>query len=159
MFESRAEADPLEQRTRLLPCFTDRCTAHEQRQCDVFECGKLGQQVVELIDEAEGLIAQRAARGVGQLIEPSPGDGHLATRRQVESAEQLQQRRLAGTGCTDDGDPLARRHHEIDPAQHLEPRVTLPKDFRQAARCEHGTGTRRGPGERTGGRSLRGSVC
>ena len=79
----------------------------QHRQHHVLERGEFGQQVVELVDEAERAVAQRAARGVRQRAHLLAGDVDLARGRRVEAAEQVQQRALAGAGRAEDRDGLA----------------------------------------------------
>jgi hypothetical protein len=51
-----------------------RCAPDRQRQRDVVERGELGQQMMELVDEAEPLVAQLAALGLAEprdVLRPS----------------------------------------------------------------------------------------
>ena len=77
-----------------------------QRHRDVVEGTEFGQQVVELVDEAEMPIApppllRRAHRG-----EVAPHQIDAAGARRFEPAEQVQQRALARTRRADDGHPV-----------------------------------------------------
>ena len=65
--------------------------------------------MMELVDEAEGAVAQAAARGVGQLAHGLAGHEHLARRGHIQPAQQVQQGALAGAGGADDGHGLAAR--------------------------------------------------
>ena len=66
--------------------------------------------MMELIDEPDRAIAQPAALGVAQLVHGGARDVDRAPGRQIEAAQQLQQRRLTRAGRPDDGDALARAH-------------------------------------------------
>src|SRR5206468_5746913 len=75
-------------------------------------------QMMKLIDEAERAVAHLAALRFGQRRERRALDEHFAAGWRVQSAQQVQQRTLAGAGSADDGDTLARADIEIDAHQH-----------------------------------------
>ena len=90
-----------------------------ERHRHVLERGELRQQVVELVDEAEGVVAQppcaarhRATTGRWPSSVTAPGAGT------VEAAQQVQQRALARARGADDGHRFAARHLEVDAPQH-----------------------------------------
>ena len=89
------------------------------RHEDVFEGGEFGQQVVELEDEAEGLVAQLVAAARRQVVDALAVEMDLALVGPVEDAEQVQQRALAGAGGADDAQELARMHLQVEAAQHF----------------------------------------
>ena len=76
--------------------------------------------MVELIDEAHGGVAQRAALGVAEFVHRGAGDAHRSLRRQIQPAEHLQQGGLAGSGGADDGDAFAAAHRDRGAAQDLQ---------------------------------------
>ena len=119
------QADPIEHVLRLLGRSTDPHAADKQRHRHVLERGELGQEVVELVDEAEDPVSQRRALAFADRRHRPPGDGHLATVRGVETAQTVQQGALAGTGRTDERDRLARLHHEIRALQDLDLQPSL----------------------------------
>jgi hypothetical protein len=63
--------------------------------------------MVELVDEAEALVAQPAALGVADLGQITALECDAAGGRRIEAAEQVQERALARTAGADDGDSLA----------------------------------------------------
>ena len=120
MLEPLAQAHALEQAARFGGRLLRRRAAHEQRHRDVLERRELRQQMMELIDEAERTIAQPAALRVAQRAHRLADDAHLACRRLIEAADELQQRRLARARRADDRDAIALGDGELDAAQHLD---------------------------------------
>ena len=82
-------------RGRLLSASLRIHSPHQQGHRHIFEGREFRQQMMELIDEAHRLIAQPAALGVAQLIHGGACDADRAAGRQIEAAEQLQQRGLS----------------------------------------------------------------
>ena len=82
-----------------------RPAAAEHRQLHVLGRVQRADQVVELKDEADGLGAVGVR--VGQRLEPLAADGDAALVRPVERADQVEERALAATGGTGEGDELA----------------------------------------------------
>src|SRR6202042_1140494 len=78
---------------------------------------------MELIDEAERLVAQHAALLLAQLVDVAPRHRHGAGGRRIEAPQDLQQRRLAGTGGADAGHALAGGDREA-------PALAPPPDLR-----------------------------
>ena len=118
-----AEADAVEhlrrrvaQLARAWPSQPRRVRDHLRHQ-DVFEGGEFGQQVVELEDEAEGLVAQLVALAGRQVVDASAVEADAALVGPVEGAEQVQQRALAGAGGADDAEELAGADVQVDAAQ------------------------------------------
>ncbi len=70
-------------------------TADDQRHGSVFQCGKLGQQVMKLIDEAQRGIAQFATCRLGNGKGILPPQFDVAPCRRIEPPQQVQQRALA----------------------------------------------------------------
>src|SRR5690606_33647329 len=134
------ETDPLEQYPRLALGLRGLYVAHEQWYCDVFERGEFGKQVMELVHEAERTVAKPAALDVAESRHVLARNDHLAGGRLVETAEQLQQRVLAGPGRADDSDSRAGLDREVDAAQHLERAARLVKGFHEAAGDENRSG-------------------
>src|SRR5690606_40860596 len=112
-----AETDPLEQLARGALGLRNLDAPHEERHRDVLERRELGQQMVELVDEAERTVAQPAPLDIVEARHVLAGDDDLARRRLVETAEKLQKRRLAGSRRADDRDTRAGVDREIDTAQ------------------------------------------
>ena len=63
---------------------------------------------------------------------------HLARRRHVEPAEDVEQRRLARARRTEQHDELAGEQVEVDAAQRLDGDLAHPIDLREGARDEDG---------------------
>ena len=137
MLEPLAEAHALEQAARLGGRLRRRGAAHEQRHRDVLERRELRQQMVELVDEAERAIAQPAAVRVAQRAHRLADDAHLAGRRLIETADELQQRRLARARRADDRDAIALRDGELDAAQHFDVAADVAERLDEPARLEH----------------------
>ena len=86
---------------------------------DIFPRGQAGDQIVELEHEADVAPAvggQLCLVGPGQVGVPVE---HLAARRHVEPAENVEQRRLAGARRTQQNDELAFRQFERYVAQRM----------------------------------------
>ena len=94
--------------------FLPRPAAQVQRQADVLEARQGRQQVEELEDESD-LVAPDP----GQVVVDNPAtrlavDADLAGGRVIEAADQIEQRRLAGSGRTDDRHHLASIDTKVD---------------------------------------------
>ncbi len=92
----------------------------QQRHHHVLERGELGQQVVELEDEADLPIAQVVLLLGGQRLILGTVQRDAAAGRFVEGAEEVQQGALARTARADDGDDLATVHREVHMLQHFQ---------------------------------------
>src|SRR5947209_362143 len=80
---------------------------------------------MKLVDEAEQLPADA---GAPLVIEPGrlfAREADRALEPALEQADGLEQGRLTGAGGTEKRDDLARRHLQIDAAQHLDRNVAL----------------------------------
>ncbi len=62
----------------------------------------------------------------------------MAVRRLIQTTENLQQRRLAGTRCTDNREPLAGVDRDIHRLQHIQRDWPLPETPLNVARFEYG---------------------
>jgi hypothetical protein len=69
-----------------------------------------------------------------QVVDATPGESHLARRRSIETAQQMQQSRLAATAGPHHRNRLAARYGEIDtvdrPYHHRAGAVALVKPTR-----------------------------
>ncbi len=92
------------------------CADHQRRE-HVFQRRQLGQQVIELEDHAELLVAQRVAPAARQVVDALAVEMDFAGVRPVERGQQVQQRALARPALTDDRQELAVAHLEVDAAQ------------------------------------------
>src|SRR5262245_24306781 len=91
---------PLAARSRNIPLIV-------QRHLNVFDQRKLLDQVVRLKDEAEITAANLGQSVVVQLCNILIAKDVLAGSRSVEAAQQIEQRRLAGSGRAHDGNVIA----------------------------------------------------
>ncbi len=88
--ESVPQPDLREYRRRPSLGFGFRHPADEQRHGHVFQRGKLRQQVMELIDEAEMPIAHFAAFRIANLGQIAPHQPDRAAARTIQPAQQVQ---------------------------------------------------------------------
>src|SRR5688572_2043496 len=140
---ARAVLEPLAESYALEKVAGFRCrlrrrhAAYEQRHRDVLERRELGQQVMELIDEAERAIAQPASIRIAQRAHRFAGDAHLACRRLIEAANELQQRRLPGARRADDRDAIAFSDRQLDAAQNLDVAADVAERLDEAVCLEN----------------------
>src|SRR5436190_22702357 len=73
--------------------------------------------MVELKDESEGMHAQCIAFGTRQIVDAPAVEMDFPAIGLIESAEQMQERALAGPRCTDDAQEFAGLHLEIESAE------------------------------------------
>ncbi len=95
-------------------------TSDEGRDADVFECGKLGQELVELEDKAEVLVAKSGDILVFQSCHVDAIDDDGATVGRVEGAHDLEEGGLTCSRRTDDADHLPLANVEVNAFKHLE---------------------------------------
>ena len=95
-------------------------------QLHVVGCGEVGQEIVELEDEADDVAAE--ARRVAQPGHGDVVDAHVAGIGPVQAADELQQRALARAGRARQRDELARLEVERDVAQRVDPTVVALRD-------------------------------
>ena len=94
--------------------FAPRPAAQMQRQPDVLETRQRRQQIEELKDESDLVAPHPGQRLVGQAAERFAVDADVAGGRPIETANQIEQRRLAGAGRSDDRHHLAARNGQGD---------------------------------------------
>jgi hypothetical protein len=92
--------------------------AYAQRHGHVVQRAELGQQVVELVDEAQVLVAPQALFGRAHAGEVAPHQPHRARGRRVQPAQQVQQRALARARRAHHGQRLAALDAHAHAAQH-----------------------------------------
>ena len=86
----------------------------QQRQLDVLRCGEHRHQVVELEDEADIAGAPGGELAFGHAVDALIGDRKLTLIDMIDAAEQVQQRGLARTGRSHDGDEIAARDRHVE---------------------------------------------
>ena len=93
---------------------------NEGRQHHILQGGELGQELVELKDEADVLISEAREGGIAQArhVGIGQGDGTLVGAQQ--SAHHLEQGGLAGTRSADDAHHFAAGDVGVDAFEHFE---------------------------------------
>ena len=136
-----------------------RHAPHQQRHRHVLERGELRQQVVELVDETECLVAQPPALGVGELVD-------AACRRCGRVRSTAGRARPGSAAASSCRNPRRRRSPRVSPAPTAQvdalaaprdagqrPRNACARRRRSALRVSHGAGPSRdrsGPRARPG---------
>src|SRR5690606_33480894 len=82
--------------------------------------------------------APRGQRVAGQLVHALPGDLDRAGRRPVEPAQQVEQRRLAGSGGPHERDEVAGRDVERHALKDVDPLGAPVVDLREIADADEG---------------------
>jgi hypothetical protein len=111
--------------------------AEEQRQLDVLQRGRVGQQVEVLEHEADALVADLGQPVAVQPAHRLPGEQVLARGRRVEAAEDVHEGGLAGAGRTDHRHVVVGGDLEIDAAQGLDLDVPHRVDLPNALHGNH----------------------
>ena len=127
MVEPRAQAQRAEQFARPRLRLFARLAGDQLRQDHVLFGAEIGQQVVELVDEAEIVAAQFGALAGRQLARLDAGDLDPAAKTALEQADRLQHRRLARARRPQQSDDLAGPDFKVHPAQHLDRHPALLK--------------------------------
>ena len=96
-------------RARLEPTAQWLAGVH-QADGHVLDSGQSFDEVELLEDEADVTVAQRRQVGVAEACDVVAGDVDRARRRQVERADEVEQRALPGSRRSDDGDEVALAH-------------------------------------------------
>ena len=99
---------------RLLPVLG--AAAHRVGDLDIAHGRERGQQVELLEDEADAVLAQPRALGVGERGKVHAVDHHAAFGGLRQPAQQVKERGLARARRADDGDKLARLDGQRNPA-------------------------------------------
>ena len=92
------ETHRAEERARPLGCGGAIGAGGTLRQRHVLQRGELGQEVVELIDEADGVAAEPGTRAVAEAGGRLADQPERAVARHVEKPGNMQERGLAGAG-------------------------------------------------------------
>ena len=136
--EPMRQADLVQPALRLLGGLALGLAGDERRHHHVLERRELGQQVVELEHEADGLVAKRR-----QGLRPHPADivpreVDLAGRGGVERADEVQQRALPSARTPDDRHLLPCVHFEVDASQHVDLTSTVGERLVQPTNFQEG---------------------
>lgn len=124
MVESFREAETLQQLGGPFFCWGQFAGGDKFGHRNIFEGGKVGEEVVELKDKADFLVSEPGQRllGEGVLCLPEQEllvEHDLTAVGGVEGAEQVQQGCFAASRGTDDGHHLTFANRQIDPAKNL----------------------------------------
>ena len=114
------ETDDGERHLNALPPIGLRQFGEEQRQLDVAGRGEHRQQVVELKHEADVARPPRRELAARHLVDAVAGDGDGSFARRVETADQIQQRRLARPGWPHQRQEVSRRNVEVDTLENID---------------------------------------
>src|SRR4030095_16134185 len=87
----------------------------------------------------ERLVAQAAAFRIRKLVDALLRDPHVARRRQVETAPDLQQRRLSPAGRAADGERLAGADAQVDPLEHVKTLARILEMLADILADQHGS--------------------
>src|SRR5207248_2362332 len=98
----RRSAVPIRARDRIVSA------GELERKHHVLQCGQRRQELERLEYETQPAAAQRGARIFRKPVQRSVTEPDFASRRPIETGEQSQQRRLARSRRTDNGDRCAR---------------------------------------------------
>ena len=114
-----------------------RQAANAQGHSHVVQRAELRQQVVELVDEAQVLVAQLALPLGRKGRHLRPLQAHGARRGCIQPAQQVQQRALARTRGTDDGQRLACADLQVYAVQHSHIQPAFGETLGQALGFKH----------------------
>ena len=117
---ARRESHELEQFGGTVGGVALALSRNEGRQHHILQGGELGQELVELKDEADVLISEAREGGIAQArhVGIGQGDGTLVGAQQ--SAHHLEQGGLAGTRSADDAHHFAAGDVGVDAFEHFE---------------------------------------
>src|SRR5690606_30519974 len=100
--------------------FLALAAGNERGQRNVMDSAELGQQVVELISEADAVAAEVGAFAVAEIPAGLAIDPHVAAARALKHSSGMQERRFPRSRRTNQTDDLARADIEIDAIEHRE---------------------------------------
>ena len=86
----------------------------------ILECGQHGQQLEELKDDAYVLAAPCRQPFLGHLIDAFAADRYRPCGGPIDAGEDVEDRRFAASGRSDDGDQFAAVDRDIDSSQRGE---------------------------------------
>jgi hypothetical protein len=107
----------VEQLLGSVACRARRAPCQQRGQLDVFDGGELVHQVEGLEDEADRAAAQASECLLAELVDAPPREPHLAGRRALQAAEQVQQGGLAAAAWPHHGQRLAGGDLQLDPVE------------------------------------------
>ena len=102
-----AETHALKRPDRALAALALAHTRERERQLHVAQYRLVRNEVIALEDKADGVVAVAVPVGVGKVLRRLAVDDEIAARIVVETADDVEQRRLAAARMAEDGDKLA----------------------------------------------------
>jgi hypothetical protein len=126
---ARCKTYAIEQSVYAVAALVLACAVQQERQRDVFGYGQSGQQVEELKDESDLGSAHSREGLFAKLIQSDTVEQDKAARREVHSADEVKQSRLAATGRTHQCDEVARSRFEAHAFQSRYRAKTAIVDF------------------------------
>jgi hypothetical protein len=92
----------------------------QQRQFHVLKRREHGNEVVHLEDESDVAGAPGRELGSRHVRDLIAGNGDAARGRQIDAAQQVEQRSLAGAAWAHESDKVAGVHVEVEPLQDMD---------------------------------------
>ena len=114
MVETFPQTELFQQRLRVSAAFTAIFTAQQRRELDVLQCVQGRDQHKGLKDKTNVTRAQRGPRLFIKLMQRLPDKGDLAAAAVVQTGQNRQQRRLAGTGFANQRDGFGAFDNEFN---------------------------------------------
>ena len=111
--------------------------ANAQRHGHILLGRELGQQMMELVDKAQMLVAQRTLLLRAELVQGLAHEADAAGGGCIQPAQQVQQGGLARTRGADNRQCLARLNLQIHSLQHGHIQLAFGKALGQAACLQH----------------------
>ena len=123
-----------------LPALAGPHARDAQRNPHVLGGGQHGNEPEGLENEGDRVPPQRQPVPLGHPAHLAAIHPHLARRRAVQAADDVQQRGLAGAGSPAQGSELAPAYRERHPPQRVHGRVPAAEGPGNILRCHHDLG-------------------
>ena len=112
-----------EKRFGTLFCRWQLSCGDEFRQSDIFNCGKVREQMMKLKDESDFFVAERGQFFPGKEVSAIAEQGGVFKQqfpavRSIERSKQIEQRCFTASGCTDYREHFAWFYGKIDPLEN-----------------------------------------
>jgi len=134
MVGSLGQADRRQHLLGLQGCCVTRQAPNPQGHGHIVQSTELWQQVMELVNKADVLVAQ-VAQGLGaQARQGLAHDMHLTLRGRIQTAQQMQQGAFARARGAHNGDCLASLHRQVYRLQNADIQGALFEAAHQALR-------------------------
>jgi hypothetical protein len=133
---ARRKPNLIEESGRLFPRLSARHCGDHLRQHDIFERREFRQQMMELVDEADGGASQQSPPLVVETGAIFTADKYPAAVRTLQEAGDMEHRRFPSTGRADQCHNLSGPQDEVDPVKHDELGRGLLEDTPDATQLE-----------------------